>query len=244
MVTMIDLQALGTGEVTEEIEAWYQEPARTGSERTGIAFKDLLNADIRLELSGWESTLRYVRNIDPTLADIPQILFCSSWSLNPQTIEWISSSNLVERILQDVGKDVSESAVEVVSRLERELRLPLRTILRAAGIKRRTFYSWRDNPIVAPRTSSLGRLWALVQCIDDLYLEQDDVWKWIAAPSRIALLQNGRFDELIDESASGVREQTEMARLPPYRGDDSVIPEWPVFHNRPKTQRSRTISNG
>lgn len=74
----------------------------------------------------------------------------------------------------DVDTDESDSdigaasAISTVQQLSDQLGLPVENILRAAGIRKRTFHHWKQKPATTPRLSSQGDLWSLAQAVEVL----------------------------------------------------------------------------
>lgn len=100
------------------------------------------------------------------------------------------------------------SPVEVVARIARILGVTQLDILRGTGIIERTFYDWKANRRV-PRLASLGSLWALDQATTDLTSLLSDAKAWLRADSRRReLLQDGRFDELVQMALDSTRVRT------------------------------------
>lgn len=93
----------------------------------------------------------------------------------------------------------SSDVVVMIDKIVVATRMKRDDVLAAAGISRRTFYSWnRMAETSRPRLSSLGRLWQLADTVDDLTELVDDVAKWLLRDeSRRDLLRRGRFDELL-----------------------------------------------
>jgi hypothetical protein len=88
----------------------------------------------------------------------------------------------------------------VFGRIQNELAVTQKDLLVAVGIKRRTYYSWKDPSTPRPRPSSLGRLWHLADALVDLrdFLERP-VAAWLhSAPERMAAFKEGRFEDLVD----------------------------------------------
>lgn len=131
------------------------------------------------------------------------------------------------------------SAVDVVRELQNRLRLPLSTILKASSIRQRTFYSWETCPDVSPRLSSLGRLWSLKQCVEDLEMLYHGRTDWVRDPARVRLLERGHFAELVDSATSATARTTSMPIL--YTGDDSVVADTAGLRQRPSVNRVRRV---
>lgn len=94
----------------------------------------------------------------------------------------------------------SQSAADAIRSLADELHVPVKDVLEAAGIKKRTFHSWAKPNGPRPRVTSQGRLWHLVSTAHDLRTVLDTpphVWLH-ASPDRLALLRRGQFDDLVD----------------------------------------------
>jgi hypothetical protein len=94
------------------------------------------------------------------------------------------------------------SAVEMIEHLQDTLQVPAETVLRAAGINRRTYHHWKQTG-ATPRLASQARLWDLVLTVrgweDEL---GDDLAAWIRQPDRLDLLEIGAFDDLTNQVLS------------------------------------------
>lgn len=104
-------------------------------------------------------------------------------------------------------------ALTVFERIRDELGVTQKDLLAATGIKRRTFYSWKDTSTPRPRPSSLGRLWNLADALVDLreVLERP-IAAWLhSSPERLAAFKEGRFEEIVD-SAVAMPHPTEKAQ--------------------------------
>lgn len=93
----------------------------------------------------------------------------------------------------------NDDAVTVAEDLARRVGVPVNVVLAAAGISRSTYYSWKKPAAPRPRVASQGRLWALAQTVEDLEeLLGGSPRGWLLAdPTRLELLSNGNFDELL-----------------------------------------------
>jgi hypothetical protein len=92
--------------------------------------------------------------------------------------------------------------VAAVGSVSRRLDLPLRLVLTAAGIPKSSFYNWRDSHGVRPRLASHGRLWELVQFVEDLeMLLTVPVPQWmLAEPARKTRFEQGEFAALLESA--------------------------------------------
>lgn len=99
-----------------------------------------------------------------------------------------------------VGVPDDGNAVGTVRALVSALDLPLRDVLNAADIRRSSFHSWDKANRPQPRMHSLGRLWALVQAVEDLgEILEIRLGRWLLAdPRRHRALLEGRFDDLVE----------------------------------------------
>jgi len=102
-------------------------------------------------------------------------------------------------LLPGAADSENTNAYDAVRFVEKALGLPVRDVLKAAGIAHRTFYNWQSSGVRQPRLASEGRLWRLVQVTEDLYeLLGQDLPTWIrASPDRRAILRKGKPDELL-----------------------------------------------
>lgn len=88
----------------------------------------------------------------------------------------------------------------VFNRIQEELAVTQKELLIAVGIKRRTYFAWRNSSAPHPRPSSLGKLWHLADALIDLRETLDrPLAAWLhASPERMAAMREGRFEELVD----------------------------------------------
>jgi hypothetical protein len=138
-------------------------------------------------------------------------------------------------------------AVAAVAYVAQVLGVPERDVLTAAGIKERTFHEWKRKGR-EPRLGSQGRLWKLVQVVEDLAEHMSDPAAWLRADEkRRETLRSGDPDAL---AAEAVQETLARARareglvLPDAAGyyslgDESVGPE-PSPHPQRSVQRRST----
>jgi hypothetical protein len=97
-----------------------------------------------------------------------------------------------------------DDAVRAVEALACELGLPVKDVLKAAGIKKSSFYSWKQPDAPRPRVASQGQLWALAQAVEDLAeCTGGNVRQWLLArDERRKTLIHGEFDRLVAEATS------------------------------------------
>lgn len=198
-----------TGQAIEIAELTQSGDAVLVTEGTSLQLPGLQNTVLRNVLESWETTLA---------PSMPMLML----SLNAAASQASEFRLRVERlpgrklawvgpVVNPVSEDVSDAdslstdgadqtAVDAVDKLVRILGLPIRDVLAAAGVARRTFYSWRGRN-VAPRLDSQGRLWELLQAAVDLQdVIGNDLPQWIAAdPKRRRTLRAGNFDSLMGE---------------------------------------------
>lgn len=107
---------------------------------------------------------------------------------------------------QELELPSDADVVTTVRALVEALGLPLRDVLKAAGIRRSSFHSWDKPGKPRPRTNSVGRLWALAQAVEDLTNTINvPLGRWLlAAPKRHRLLLDGSFDELVELAVNAV----------------------------------------
>ena len=198
-----------TGQTIEVAELAQGGETAVLSAGTSLQLVGLPNAVLRNVLESWET------NLAPS---VPMLMV----NLNVAALQVREFRIRVERlpgrklawvgpVVNPANEDTADSesltvdraddtAVDAVYKIVGLLGLPLRDVLTAAGVARRTFYSWRGRN-VAPRLSSQGRLWSLLQVAVDLKdLIGDDLPQWIAADSnRRRTLRAGNFDSLMGE---------------------------------------------
>lgn len=157
-------------------------------------------------------------SVDPYLRDALQVfaeIFDVAPRVRPVEVSEPSFSfnNLLESSLTPFGEiqaasdsattsSVKDDVVSVIRELEKELGLPLKDVLAAASIKKRTFHSWVSGTARAPQLRSQGQLWQLVDALEDIRDSvQGSVGTWLKSDTRrMASLRAGRLDELVDAS--------------------------------------------
>jgi hypothetical protein len=120
-------------------------------------------------------------------------------------------------------------ALTVFERIQNELGVTQKDLLVATGIKRRTFYSWKDPSTPRPRPSSLGRLWHLADALVDLRetLERPAAAWLHSSVERMTALKEGRFEDLV-ELAVAMPKPTEKAQGTSHRIGVAADVEVPV----------------
>lgn len=115
-------------------------------------------------------------------------------------IPWAASS-------MPAGHEITgqDDPVVTIEGISQRLGVPVRDALKAAGISRSTFYSWKGSNELRPRLSSQGRLWELAQTVDDLDETIPGVglrpW-FLADRRRMNMLRKGSFDALLRDAAN------------------------------------------
>lgn len=96
----------------------------------------------------------------------------------------------------------NENVVALIRGIENELGLPLKDVLAAAGIKKRTFHSWVSGTARTPQLRSQGQLWQLVDALEDIRnAVQGPMGAWLKSDrGRMAFLREGLLDQLVDAS--------------------------------------------
>lgn len=91
-------------------------------------------------------------------------------------------------------------ALRVFEAVQDELGVTQKELLTATGIKRRTYYSWKDPSKPRPRPSSIGRLWQLADALVDVREAlARPVGAWLhSSPERLAAFKEGRYEDLVD----------------------------------------------
>jgi hypothetical protein len=107
-----------------------------------------------------------------------------------------------------------DDAVELIQRLTELLGVPLKDVLAAAGIRPRTYHSWRKPNAPKPRVGSQGHLWQLADSVADLSEHVGgDVRAWLhGRPERLRLLRAGELDELMSLRTAEQLEANQRAR--------------------------------
>lgn len=135
--------------------------------------------------------------------------------LDPETInvraEWFEledalrapSALLMERVSapsEELTIGGAQAATEVIDGVVQRLGLSLKVVLDSAAVKPRTYHHWINLPDTAPRLASVGRLWALLHCVEDLELivPAPQLKLWIADRRALKLLRAGKFGDLVE----------------------------------------------
>jgi AcrR family transcriptional regulator len=124
---------------------------------------------------------------------------------------WLGSASYVHDQLVDKDEDEGnteevvderDDAVMVIDQLVSNFGMAKRDILKAAGVSRSSFYSWRGRDGHKPRVASQGRLWELAQVAADLAdVLAQPIQPWLLAePRRRKMLLAGCFDELLRDA--------------------------------------------
>ncbi len=142
------------------------------------------------------------------------------------------------------------SAYDAVRYVEATLGVPVKDVTKACGISRRTFYSWKDLQTGQPRLASIGRLWALIQTVEDLVDTLDGrVARWMREdPQRRELLIKGKFDELtatltaerIRNDAKHASSHAKPSSLP---NDDISMPRMATRRVPTRVRRPRRVES-
>jgi hypothetical protein len=124
-----------------------------------------------------------------------------------------SSDILVDEVQGVVASTPTDDVVAVIRKLENELGLPLKDVLAAAGIKKRTFHSWDSGAARAPQLRSQGQLWQLVDAVEDVRESVGGpVGPWLKSDlRRMSLLRSGLLDDLVDVSLPARTAQDDRA---------------------------------
>lgn len=107
----------------------------------------------------------------------------------------------------------SSSAVRAIERISALLGLPVKDVLAAAKVRKRTYHYWKSHPGTRPRLDSTGDLWALAQSIE--LLEERlgaDLAAWMAHSRQRELFRRGDHDRLVQLATSPRRLDEEMLR--------------------------------
>jgi hypothetical protein len=142
------------------------------------------------------------------------------------------------------------TAYEAVRYVEATLGVPVQDVTKACEISRRTFYSWKKLQSGQPRLASVGRLWALVQTVEDLVDTLGGrVARWMREdPRRRELLTSGKFDELTailtTERLRNHDDQTTSQDAPSsLPGDDISMPRMATRRVPTRARRARRVES-
>lgn len=128
----------------------------------------------------------------------------ASFASNKQATLTTGRLPVTRGILEALEESSSNTplAATAVDEIADWLGVPAIQVLKATGIKKRTYQAWKRNNIRRPRLSSQGRLWDLHQLAKDLTetLGSTGVRSWFSQdPQRIRLLRNGALEQLAAE---------------------------------------------
>lgn len=198
-----------------------------GEKQTPVNLQALPSAEIRNEVGRWEHIGRVWAAAE---SDEGSCSGLSAWSDLEGLVSWME--------VPEVPLS-QRSAVTVIEDLKLRLKIPLTTLIPAAGIVRRTYYSWTQDPGIEPRVGSAGRLWDLVACIEDLERIVSDPGSWLRGENRIDLLAGGRFSELIDKAIEASFPGAKRLTSPDYVANDESGPEWSLTSRAPELRPPR-----
>jgi len=89
-------------------------------------------------------------------------------------------------------------AYDAVRYIQETLRVPVHDVLIASGIAPRTFYAWRSERVRKTRLGSEGKLWKLLQVVEDLQaVLGTDLHQWMRDQGRRQTLRNGDVDQIL-----------------------------------------------
>jgi hypothetical protein len=203
---------------------------------TAVALGCIRDTGVRDIVSDWDDI---VFGIDDTLATNDEFtrVYLDPTALMHRPATWIATgaSALSTRVLG------AGSAVSVIEELADRLEFPIDRVLAAADIKPRTFYVWRERAESQPRLASQGRLWALKQCIDDLGNLVEAPSRWLIDPKRLALLEAGAFDELVQIAAGQSRPAYAGVAGIGFTGDDSIVVVGPRDDGPPRLRKAKRV---
>jgi hypothetical protein len=139
---------------------------------------------------------------------------------------WASDLDGTTEWIEICPQPISQrSVVDVVKDLQHRLGMPLTSVLTSVGIAYRTFHTWEEDPAIAPRTASVGRLWDLATAVDDFERHVDNLKIWLAAPSRRATLVRGDFDILLTEAIRSRFPASQRLVPVTYTADETIASE-------------------
>jgi uncharacterized protein (DUF2384 family) len=98
-------------------------------------------------------------------------------------------------------------AAATVDQIADWLDVPVFHVLKATGIKKRTYHEWKRNAIRRPRLTSQGRLWDLYELVTDLVetMGTTRLQSWLhQGERRLSLLRHGSLDELATDAYTTV----------------------------------------
>lgn len=153
----------------------------------------------------------------------------SAWSFAGQG-RWFGPN------VEDVAIDPFFTATDVVADINARTGLPVTATLKAAGIKRRTYYSWVNAPGTAPRLASLGLLDELSQLVEDIE-EVLGSATWLALPPQRKRLEAGDLNGLLLDAIDLVQPKDPQAGPFAPQGDDRILAKSTRVLPPPRTER-------
>jgi uncharacterized protein (DUF2384 family) len=102
-----------------------------------------------------------------------------------------------------VFNDSQPLAVNAVNQIATWLGVKSEIVLKAAGIKKRTYHEWKRRKVKNPRPMSEGRLWELHQVASDLVETRGEIGirRWLHGDSRrLRMLTTVSLDDLMAEA--------------------------------------------
>ncbi len=223
------------------------------------------NKAIREPLAALRGFVRETMAVDPSRSQSSDPS-CGKWE--PQRIPLVLSDHMPTCIVtllvlglttddtpaSEIGRVHSspvsgvDNVVEVIEETSRRIALPLKDVLAAAGVKKSTYHSWKAGGVMTPQLASQGRLWELVQFVEDFTEVHDfPIQQWLLTDeARQQLFMSGHFAELREMLLSQPRSLVgapEYARLAAI-GGEIVIDDHdtePGRHRRGRASRVQTI---
>jgi len=123
-----------------------------------------------------------------------------------------------------VGRPYPETPEQAIDYLRDVLQVSRSDVFEAVGVPERTFHNWQKKPSTRPRTSSLGRLWPMVDALFRLQAGHPNIAGWYhSTPAAQDAFKAGDINRLLQleleyVNAHGV--SLTAARVPaPYFGD-------------------------
>jgi len=188
------------------------------SQSTLVDYRTVGDPGLQALFSQWDESLAALDR-DPVLRLNPTVP--DSESMHWHTVLRTGMNHPLRVFQAATSSHGQPRTLYAIHELMHVLDLPARDICKAAGISRRTYYSWLKAPHTQARLGSESRLWELVEVVEDLrQLVEGELRQWIRHPARRKTLVGGHFNDLLLDATSERSRNHPMDPL----GDWSPVP--------------------
>lgn len=193
----------------------------------------LLNPDLRDMVPLWDEALIPTAS-DAILADESDPIIIHLFGTAP-------SAPIRFLLVKPAEISASEKAVQDLERLREILDLPIRDVAKAAGVPRRTYYSWRESRKEV-RLGATHRLADLQLAVEDLQdLLGNHLQEWIRQARLVDLMRKGQFNDLLQEASTWHARTHPMDEDPAWsRQVEDRVDDQPPISDVPRVRRHAT----